>query len=396
MNQFTKKSNMQNISKEIDNFLTPDDTKIMKGIAIICMLLHHLWFFPNRIPGGAFPSLFNIFNIPAVSYFGIFGKICVPMFFFFGGYGVYKSSFGKPYDIVGRLKRLYFAYWKVFLVFVPIGFLFFSSQTPYCMDPFIYTRFDNFALREFFSNFIGFTSTYNREWWFLISYVFALVTFPFVRLIINRHSARVNIFIAILVSLMFAHIFPGLKRVEALGTLGNSHMYLRFFCQIAPYAACFWMGAVVARNGLLDRLNNSAKQHGLLSPLTDIAIWCLVIVMRQNEVGDIFDIFFIPVLTVASMDLLSHIKFLKKGIWYIGRQSTSMWLIHSFFCYYFGLPAKIVTATGLAIPSLLILIAMTYIASVILGYFWKGVVFVFRKANAVKISFNRSGASCEK
>ena len=37
-----------------------------------------------------------------------------------------------------------------------------------------------------------------------------------------------------------------------------------------------------------------------------------------------------------------------------------------------------------------------YIASVILGYFWKGVGFVFRKANAVKISFNRSGASCEK
>ncbi|SHK79095.1 MULTISPECIES: acyltransferase [unclassified Fibrobacter] len=387
---------MQQISKEIDNFLTPDDTKIMKGIAIIWMLLHHLWFFPVRIPGGGFDSLFTVFNIPAVTYFGIFGKICVPMFFFFGGYGVYKSSFGKRYDIVGRLKRLYFTYWSVFLVFIPIGFLFFSSQDPYCADPFIYTRYSRFVHREVISNFLGFTSTYNREWWFLISYVFALVTFPFIRAIIDRFSARVNIFLAVVVALLFAHIFPGLKTVTALGVLGNSHMYLRFFCQIAPYAACFWMGAIVARNGLLDRLNNSAKQHGLLTPLTDIAIWCLVIAMRQNEVGDIFDIFFIPVLTVASMDLLNRTKLLKKGIWYIGRQSTYMWLIHSFFCYYFGLPAKIVTATGLAIPSLVTLIVMTYIASILLGYFWKGVGILYQKGNSIKISFKRSGVSSEK
>ena len=387
---------MQKSPNEIDNFLTPDDTKIMKGIAIICMLLHHLWFFPNRIPGGGVEGIFTLFNAPATSYLGIFGKICVPMFFFFGGYGVYKSSYGKPYDIVGRLKRLYFAYWKVFLVFVPIGFLFFSSQEQYCNDPFISTRFNNFVPRELLSNFFGFTSTYNREWWFLISYVFALISFPLIRAVIDRYSARINLFIIVIVSLLFAHVFPGLKSVPSLGVLGNSHMYLRFFCQIAPYAACFWMGAIVARNGLFDRLHGSMKQHGLLNPLVDIAVWCMVIVMRQNEVGDIFDVFFIPVLTVASMDLLNHIKLLKKGIWYLGRQSTSMWLIHPFFCYYFDVPAKIVAAPHYAIPSLLVLIAMTYIASVLLAYFWKGVGFVFQKANAVKINFKHFGASGEK
>ena len=387
---------MQKNPNAIDNFLTPDDTKIMKGIAIICMLLHHLWFFPNRIPGGAFPSLFNIFNSPAVTYFGIFGKICVPMFFFFGGYGVYKSSFGKPYDVVGRLKRLYFAYWKVFLVFIPIGFLFFSSQFPYCADPFIYSRFDKFALRELLSNFLGFTSTYNREWWFLISYVFALLTFPFIRAIIDRHSARRNVFIVIVVSLLFAHIFPGLKTVPALGVLGNSHLYVRMFCQIAPYAACFWMGAVVARNGLLDRLNDSAKQHGLLNPFADILAWCFVIVMRQNEVGDIFDIFFIPVLTVASMDLLNRIKFLKKGIWHLGLKSTSMWLIHPFFCYYFGPMAKLVAYPRYAVPSLLILIATTYLASVLLDYVWMGLGLVYKKMSSVRISFKQSGVPGEK
>jgi len=340
--------------------------------------------------------MFMLFNMPATLYLGIFGKICVPMFFFFGGYGVYKSSYGKPYDIVGRLKRLYFAYWKVFLVFIPIGFLFFSSQFPYCNDPFIYSRFEKLVPRELLSNFLGFTSTYNREWWFLISYAFALITFPFIRAIIDRFSARVNIFIVVVVSLLFAHIFPGLKTVPALGVLGNSHMYVRMFCQIAPYAACFWMGAVVARNGLFDRLHDSAKLHGLLNPFADIAVWCIVIIMRQNEVGEIFDVFFIPVLTVASMDLLNRLKVLKKGIWHLGRQSTFMWLIHPFFCYYFDVPAKIVAAPRYAIPSLLVLIAMTYIASVLLDYFWKGLGFVYRKGKSVNIHFKHFGASGEK
>lgn len=29
---------------------TKDDTKAMKGIAVVLMMLHHLWGFPNRLP----------------------------------------------------------------------------------------------------------------------------------------------------------------------------------------------------------------------------------------------------------------------------------------------------------------------------------------------------------
>ena len=379
----------------IDDFLSPEDTKVMKSFAIICMLMHHLWFFPSRLAGGPLESIFTIFNMPATSYLGYFGKICVPMFFFFGGYGVYKRYYGQKYDLLGRLKRLYFVYWKVFLVFIPIGFLLFSSQTPYCTDAFIYTRFNTFSTKELISNFLGFSSTYNREWWFLISYAFALISFPLIRAIIDRYSARINIFIVIIVSLLFANIFPGLKRVEVLGILGNSHMYINFFCQIAPYAACFWMGAVVARNGLLSRLSESAKKNGILNPITDIAAWVVVIFLRQSQLGEIFDIFYIPVLTVATIDLLSRVKVIKKGFGLLGCQSTFMWLIHSFFCYYFGALAKIVTAPRYAILSLLVLIVMTYIASVLLDYLWKGIGFVYQKVLLLRNLFHRPGVSGE-
>ena len=107
---------MTNEPIQTDKFLTVDDTRIMKAVAITLMLMHHLWCFGTRTAGEPLEYLFTIFGIPSTIYFGFFGKICVPMFFFFGGYGTYLSQFGKKFDLVGKLKKLYFAYWKVFLI----------------------------------------------------------------------------------------------------------------------------------------------------------------------------------------------------------------------------------------------------------------------------------------
>lgn len=375
-----------------DRFLSIDDTRIMKAIAICCMLMHHLWSFPIRIAGEPLKNFFTIFGMPSTLYFGFFGKICVPMFFFFGGYGIYKRSIGKKYDVVGRLKKLYIAYWKVFLIFIPIGFIFFSNQAAYSGDAFMYTRFAKFSSKELISNFLGFTSTYSREWWFLISYAFALISFPLVRAVIDRFSARVNIFLAIVVTILLTNVFPGLSKNPNLGVLATNFLYLKFFCQIAPYAACFWMGAVVARNGLLDRLNDAMKANGILNPLVDIAIWVAIIFLRQTELGDKFDIFYIPVLTVATIDLLNRVKPIRKGFVHLGKQSTNMWLIHPFCCYYFGALAKIVSAPRYAVLSLLTLIAMTYALSLLVSLFWGGLELAYGKVKG-KICRKRLEAS---
>lgn len=367
----------------MDNFLTRDDTKIMKSIAICCMLMHHVWCFPSRIAGAPLTNLFTIFNIPSPLYLGMFGYICIPMFFFLGGYGIYKSSYGKKYDILERLKKLYFAYWKVFLIFIPIGFIFFSNQTPYCLDVFVYTRFVNFSAKELISNFLGFTATYNREWWFLASYALALATFPLIRGIIDRFSAKTNILIVIVVSLLVTNVFPGIRKAESLGILGNNMLYIKFFCQTAPYVASFWMGAVVARNGLLDRLNESAKKNGLLNPISDIVIWLVIIFLRQSELGDRFDIFYIPVLTVVTIDLVRRVKVLYSGLVQLGSQSTNMWLIHTFFCYYFGAVSKMVTAPRYALPSLILLIALSFLAGTLVDLLWKAIGIGFAKLRLI-------------
>ena len=92
-----------------DRLLSREDTQIIKGLAIVLMLMHHLWAFPDRIPV-SLNYVFTIFEQSSIVYIGMFGKICVSLFFFVGGYGTYLSSSEKNYDIVNRIRKLYGAY----------------------------------------------------------------------------------------------------------------------------------------------------------------------------------------------------------------------------------------------------------------------------------------------
>ena len=60
-----------------------------------------------------------------------------------------------------------------------------------------------------------------------------------------------------------------------------------------------------------------------------------------------------------------------------------MWLIHSFFCYYFLAVVKLVVAPKWAIPSLFMLIALTYLASVLLTWFWKEMSILLQKVQMI-------------
>lgn len=333
-----------------DKYLSIDDSTVMKAIAILLMLSHHLWTFPERIAGGALESLISFSNLPLTVHLGVFGKICVSMFFFLGGYGLYRRYFGKRYNIVERLKKLYFAYWKVFLIFVPIGFIFFSNQDAYCQDVGVYTAFSEFSIKEFVLNFFGFVSTYNREWWFLLSYAIALILFPLIRKIVDYLSIYLNLFIVIIISVLLTNVF-----------------------QSEPYAICFGMGVIVAKHRLLDSVCDLAKSKKILNPVTDILVWLFVIILRLKVIGEQLDIFFVPILTIVSINFVNKLSILKKSLSALGKRSTNMWLIHTFFCYYFGITAKIVAAPRYAILALIVLFAMSYAASILVEKFWKKV-----------------------
>ena len=59
----------------MNNYFSKEDTKVIKGITIILMMMHHLWAFPGRISGGELKYFFEILGQSSISYLGMFSKI---------------------------------------------------------------------------------------------------------------------------------------------------------------------------------------------------------------------------------------------------------------------------------------------------------------------------------
>lgn len=79
--------------------LSRRDVGVMKGVAIIAMLLHHVYGLP--------PHFVDLASVPKVLHcIGLFGKVCVVIFVFCSGYGLavsYKGN-GQTGSLGVRLK----------------------------------------------------------------------------------------------------------------------------------------------------------------------------------------------------------------------------------------------------------------------------------------------------
>ena len=119
-----KKMNMGDQVMELERYqFTKDDTTLMKGLAILLMLAHHLWGFGDRLVSELPMVSVTARGMEFTGLIGGYGKICVSMFMFLGGFGTYLWYTREKADWFSKIRKLYLSYWKVFFVFVPIGFL---------------------------------------------------------------------------------------------------------------------------------------------------------------------------------------------------------------------------------------------------------------------------------
>lgn len=96
----------------VDNFISKNNSLIIKGIAIIMMVIHHRFTFPDRTYSGGYTSIYIVNNIPIEYYLGQVGKVCVSMFLFIGEYGAYKiyKEDVNYQKIMSRVIKLYINY----------------------------------------------------------------------------------------------------------------------------------------------------------------------------------------------------------------------------------------------------------------------------------------------
>ncbi len=285
------------------------DTEILKGIAILLLLFHHLF------SGGEGFWDFTLHGHSVIKNLGVFSKLCVALFVFLSGYGLTAKAIksggigclAKFYR--QRFVKLMINYWLIWFIFVPIGIFFFDRS-------FVSVYGENYLLPAF-SDFIGIHMAvtgspygYNATWWFYSCIIALYLLYP----IIWKNCRLWYLIIP------FAFIFPAI--VSYIPFLGNS------YC--GNYFLAFTIGISLAY------LKPEINIKGLLPILIILFILSFFCLSRFNsEKTEWWDAAIITY-GVVLYQVISFPTFIKRILSFFGNHSYNIFLFHTFiYDYYF-------------------------------------------------------------
>lgn len=281
--------------------LTKDDTLFLKGIALVLLLVHHLFYEQT----GLYADFGGV-----VHKIGLFSKLCVAIFVFLSGYGIVKSARGeiqaKLFYVKGFTK-LYLNYWLMWILFVIPGVVWLGRtlQSAYgCEEVGVKLLIDLWG----FADSAGFAS-YNITWWF---------------------------YSCILLLYALAPLLYRLTGKYPLWVLGVAALFMEFytprllFGSIRYYLFPFVLGMVCAHNDWISGLTEQTKRH----PAVAAALFVVLILIRCL-VGLKFD----SVVTLALAAVMVAWSW-NRGVVgslfrFFGEHSFNIFLFHTFIYYYY-------------------------------------------------------------
>ncbi|WP_312887253.1 acyltransferase family protein [Clostridium lacusfryxellense] len=361
---------------------TKSHTQLAKGVAIVLMMIRHLFAFPERIQNVSYISMisfgnFGLYQNWSLEFFlGDFGNICVAMYLFLSGYGLCISSLRKDKftikDSIKKMMKFLINYWVVFIIFVPIGLIWFRGNTGY-----------HLSIVEFMANFFTLSSSYNMEWWFVRLYIELLLLFPFIKSILK---GSVISSVATSLGVYFLSI---VVEVIVIKTPQMSFLKTNFFykdvMEILFWQMTFCTGFIIAKFNLFNYINEKLTSKRLdknsIYALTIIAI--IVVRIEFSSICKIIgkgnatyiDFILVPTFILVCTNLIQRFK--SKNVFLVlGKHSTNIWLTHTFFCFYYF--QRVIFLPKLSILILVWLSALSLGASTLINFILKKLQFKFR------------------
>lgn len=293
--------------------LTKDETLQFKGVAILIMIFLHLFISENNI--ALCDVILYFHGKPLVFQLSKFAGICVGLYLFLSGYGLYLSN--QKINKVSpwkRILKLYLNFWTVFIVFISLASFLKPERYPG-------------SIWEITKNFTGWHTTYNGEWWFLFPYVLLVLTSLWIFKWIDKFPIGTTLCIIGFVY-VFSYFIIWLNR-EYLYSHQLAYMPILYLSCLPSFA----LGAIFAKYDWFAVLRSKIeiKTVGL-----DI-LWVLLLVflLMLRALSPISAMNIICMLLFVSW--FAVVRKSKMVVWILeklGKQSTNMWLVHTFFCYY--------------------------------------------------------------
>lgn len=350
---------------------TKEHTMQMKGIAIIILLFHHCFLNAQRwatVPyeklattkgWGYYPISFAPFSSHTIQYLASFSKICVAMFVFMTGYGMWISYESQ------KKKTTMSNYIKKRMVTLMTGFLIIFVVTEILAIPtgrfievyghdfrsVVYMIIDALGLAKLLG-----TPLFCLTWWYMSLAIVLIMIFPFVHSIMEKYQ-----WIVVVASI----IVP-----RACG-FGQSTDLFR-------YLLAYTLGMYFAQHDLLARIKEKFMEQNVVGKLLSLIVsligLAVIIKCRQNAwIGwkylDFWDGFAAMYVIVLSYIYILNGKWIVKGLGFLGKHSMNIFLIHSFYRDVFF--HEFTYSFYYAWLDYIVLMAISLVTSIVLEWFKK-------------------------
>lgn len=290
----------------------------------------------------------------ALSYYVASLRLCVPMYLFLSGYGLYVSwQKNKKMRPFRRVVLLYLNFWIVFIIFIGLGCFLQPGRYP--------GDFSSFII-----NFTGWSATYNNHWWFLLPYVGLVFLAPLMFELVKRYHP-------VLVFCVSGMIFLGSYSAVKFNQDYLVHHYIVYNpILIINCSFAFITGALCAKSDFFSHVSqhlsrfSSRMQYFIQAGILSLIV--LLFVMQALLPVSIFGVLFSFIFIFAFINLYRP-YWVDKIFTTVGRQSTNMWLIHGFFCCF--LFQTFVYSFTYPILIFVVTLALSYVSGVMVDFVYK-------------------------
>ena len=292
-------------------------TNIAKGIAVLMLLWHHLFFETLEVMN-SFTPVFKYHDIPAETVISVFFKICVAIFVFLSGFGLYKSytsylnknSMGggntgikeKVKYAVNHILHLLSNFWFIYIIFVPLGFIFNYPPTTIYENNFWYFLRDFFGMSGW-DRAGGIIQTMNSSWWFMTLILILNIFFPLIYKFFNKYPHIIIFLIPILPSIADVNVY--------------------FF----PFV----LGMYFSKFSVFERIPKRFQLYKICVPvlISSIVIGFFIKILLFTYDKNLDEFFALPVILLSFL-VISKIPVLNNVLENLGKHSGNIYMFHVF------------------------------------------------------------------
>lgn len=293
--------------------LTKQESKILKGCSILVMIWLHAFLYKKDVD-----SLYCFVYLgqnPLVTIIKNFCGICVFLYLFLGGYGLYITHTNKNLHCFRRVFTLYLNYWIVFVLIIPIGCI---------LRPDIYPG----SPTKIVLNLLAWDYSYNSSWWFLFPYILIILSSSLLFKILNIFTGTSIFILSYTINLMTSFL---------ISRYGEQYLYNNLLLYIPllyfHLLNAFFTGAIFAKYDLFKCVKNIVQNKPFVN-WTSIAIIILIILLKGYITTSVINIFVVCLFFIC-IYLIDRPIWIDKVLYKLGEGSTNMWFVHAFICIYF-------------------------------------------------------------